>query len=420
MTANLQELTDKRANVWSLMTEIMERPKDPTTGLTTAENMAAYDAAEADLDKWEKEVTTATAHAAREAAFAQIDRTGVVPGGGKVQDGEHENGADKAYHDAFFSWARGGMQALTNQQQSTLQNGWTEIQGAAGTTSGGAGGYTIPPAFRNKLIEQVNFIANMRAYAEVINTDGGQNLPWPTVDDTANEGAILAENTAVTEQDVVFGTASLDAYVYTSKMVRVSYQLANDAGFDLESWLARILGTRIGRIQQRHYTVGTGTAQPDGIITSAVAGKVGLAGQTLTVIYDDLIDLIDSIDPAYLEGGNSRFMMAQGTRKAIRKLKDTQNRPLWEPSLQVGAPDSLLGYPLALNNYVPAMGVSAKSILFGDIREAYVIRDVWDIQLMQLRERFAEFLQTAYLAFARSDATMQNASAVKVYQNSAT
>jgi HK97 family phage major capsid protein len=417
--ADLQALLDKRANVWSLMTEIMERPKD-ADGLTTAENRAAYDAAEADLDRWEKEVTTAEAHAKREAAFAQIDRTGVVPGTGKVQDSDHETGADKVYHEAFFNWARRGMQALTTQQQTTLQNGWQDLSNAAGTTTGGAGGYTIPPAFRNKLIEQVNFIANMRAYAEVINTEGGQNLPWPTVDDTANEGAILAENTAVTEQDVVFGTASLDAYVYTSKLVRVSYQLAGDAGFDLETWLARILGTRIGRVQQRHFTVGTGTAQPDGVATSAVVGKQGTTGQTTTVIYDDFIDLIDSIDPAYLEGGNVRFMMSQTARKSIRKLKDTQNRPLWEPSLQVGVPDQFLGYPLALNNYMPVPAANAKSILFGDFREAYVIRDVWDIQLMQLRERYAEFLQTAYLAFARSDGTMQNASAVKAYQNSAT
>jgi hypothetical protein len=88
----------------------------------------------------------------------------------------------------------------------------------------------------------MTFVAAMRQLAEVITTDTGANLPWPTVDDTGNEGAILAENTQVSEQDVTFGQASLDAYMYTSKLVRLSLQLLNDNAFGLEGWLANALG----------------------------------------------------------------------------------------------------------------------------------------------------------------------------------
>lgn len=413
-----QALREQRANIWAQMQEIYDRAQREGRDLT-AEETQAYDRAEADLDRLEEQVARAEKHETREGQYSAVDRTGVVPA--ESAPGDPTN--SQRYEQAFRSFLRSGTEDLDREERQILRAGWVDskdIKAAAGVGTGSAGGYTVPAAFRAKIVETMVAFASMRRLAEVINTETGANLPWPTVDDTANEGAILAENTQVTEQDVVFGQASLDAYMYTSKLVRVSFQLLNDNAFDLERWLARALGQRIGRIQNRHFTVGTGTAQPDGIVTSAPVGKQGATGQTTTVTYDDLVDLVDSVDPAYLEGGNVGFMMSQTIRKAVRKLKDTQGRPLWEPSLQAGVADSLLGYGLTLNNYMPAPAASAKSILFGDFREAYVIRDVNDFTLLRLTERYADFLQVGFLGFQRSDGTLQNASAVRAYQHSAT
>jgi HK97 family phage major capsid protein len=412
---NTQQLREQRANVWSQMQEVMALAEREGRDLS-AEERSKYDAAELDLDRLGGDIERQERHEARERDFSKVDRTGVVGEPRRDTDPDDE----KRYEQAWTSWVRRGTQDISSEERSALRTGWvdgSELR-AAGVATASAGGYTVPPAFRAKLVEQMSFVAPMRQYAEVITTDTGANLPWPTVDDTANEGAILAENTQVSEQDFVFGQASLDAYMYTSKLVRVSFQLLNDNAFNLEAYLARALGQRIGRIQNRHFTVGTGTGQPDGIVTGATVGKVGATGQTTTVTYDDLVDLTDSIDLAY--AGNQQFMMSQSARKAIRKLKDSQGRPLWEPSLQVGTPDTLLGYGIALNNLVPAPAASAKSILFGNFRDAYLIRDVSDVQLLRLQERYADFLQVGFLAFARADGTLQNASAVRAYQNSAT
>lgn len=409
-------LVDRRVNTWNQMQEILDRPKDPTTGVTTAENAAAYEAAEAVLDQLEAEIAREQAHAAREAQYAQVDRTGAVAPSGAGSDRSPQ---EQAYTEAFTNWMRRGPSALTAAENATLQTGHRTIENAQGVGTGSAGGYTVPPAFRQIIIEQLLYFANMRQWAEVINTETGATMPWPTVNDTGNEGAILGENTADTELDVTFGQADIGAYMYTSKIVRASLQLLNDNAFDLERWLGRALAARIARIQNRHFTVGTGTGQPDGIITSATVGKTGAAAQLTTYIYDDLVDMADSIDISYVGTGNVGWMMSQTSRKAVRKLKDTQNRPLWEPSLQAGTPDLLLGYPIKLNNYVPVPAASAKSLGFGDIREAYVIRDVQDFQLMQLRERYAEYLQVGFLGFQRSDGTMQNTSAFKVFQHAA-
>lgn len=165
--------------------------------------------------------------------------------------------------------------------------------------------------------------------AEVIYTDSGANLQWPTNDDTANVGAILAENSQVTEQDVTFGTASIDSYMYTSKLVRASLQFLQDNAINADSWLAERLGVRVGRILNQHFTTGTGTAQPDGLVTGATVGatSTGSFATTGGISYDSLIDLVESLDPAYGGGPGLKFMAHQTARKAIRKIKDSQGRP---------------------------------------------------------------------------------------------
>lgn len=412
MAVNTQALREQRANIWNQMTEIMEKPAGEN-GQLSADQAQTYDRLEKDLDVKGDEITRAEAHDKRSEAFAKVDRSGVVAPSDDLGDEP-----EKGYTEAFNRYLRNGISALDHTDQKVLQAGWVKSpQNAGGVATGAAGGYTVPPAFRQKIIERITFVAAMRQLASVITTDTGANLPWPTVDDTGNEGAILAENTQVTEQDVTFGQASLDAYMYTSKLVRLSLQLLNDNAFGLEGWLANALGARIGRIQNRHFTVGTGTGQPDGIITSASVGVT--AAGVAAVTYDELVDLTESLDPAYLSGGNVNFMMSQSARKLLRKLKDSQSRPLWEPSLKAGSPDQLMGYGLTLNNYMDAPALGVKSIGFGDIREAYVIRDVSDFALLRLNERYADYLQVGFLGFQRSDGTLQDAQAFKTLQQAA-
>lgn len=413
--SNVQKLREDRANIWDQMQKVMaEAEKDGWSG----ELKSKYDNLETDLDAKGDEITRREAFDKRSEEFNRVDRSGVVAPANTPENVGDE--PEKGYTEAFNRYLRNGISSLEASDQRVLQAGWVKSpDNAGGVGTGAAGGYTVPPAFRQKIVERITYVAAMRQLAETITTDTGATLPWPTVDDTGNEGAILAENTQVTEQDVTFGQANLDAYMYTSRLVRLSLQLLNDNAFGLESWLANTLGARIGRVQNRHFTVGTGVGQPDGIITSAEVGVTTASGAVASVTYDNLVDLIESLDPAYLSTGNARFMMSQAARKGLRKLKDGQNRPLWEPSLQAGTPDSLMGYGLTLNNFMAEPAAGVKSIGFGDIREAYVIRDVSDFALLRLNERYADYLQVGFLGFQRSDGTLQNGAAFKTLQQAA-
>lgn len=320
----------------------------------------------------------------------------------------------------FKKWLLGGMQDLNDQERRVMQRRAAPVIQAAqsvGTTT--AGGFLVPQSFSDRLEIALKYYSGVMANAEIIETDSGADMPWPTVNDTTQVGAILAENATISAQDVTFASVTLKAYMYTSKLIAVSLQLMQDSFFNMENLIADIAGERLGRIFNTHFTTGTGSGQPNGIVTAAASGKVGTTGQTTSVIYDDLIDLIHSIDPAYRRG--SKWMANDSSIKVVRKLKDSQNRPLWEPSVQAGQPDTLLGYPVVTNNDVAAMAANAKSIIFGAMNK-YKVRRVRGMTLMRLNERYADALQVGFFAFARVDGNLIDAGTnpVKYYQNSAT
>jgi HK97 family phage major capsid protein len=411
------DIVAEKASVWAQMQDIDKRATDEKRAMTQ-EEVNQWNALEARLSVLEQNGTIAAKQAELEQRFA-ADPTKATASVGTENRAEDQVTPEKRYEEAFRSWARYGTgegSPLTPEQRTALQSGYATVETRAQGTGNTAGGYMIPPEFRRRLIETQKTFGSVRAVAEVIETETGATLPWPTMDDTANVGAILAENTQVTEQDVTLGQGTIGAYMYTSKLVRVSIQLIQDAGFDVDEWLPRVLGVRLARIQNQHFTTGTGTGQPEGLQTNATSAVTFATGNVTSVTYDGLVDLVEAVDPAYRAQGS---FMSRGAG-AYRKLKSTDGVPMWQPALVAGTPDRLLGYPVIINPDMPAPAASVKSILFGDFREAYLIRDVLGIQTMRLTERFADFLQVAFLAFQRTDAKPQNTAAYRAATQSAT
>lgn len=284
-----------------------------------------------------------------------------------------------------------------------------EYRAAMGTTSGAVGSYTVPDAAMQALEIALLAFGGIRQVATVIRTDTGASLPFPTSDDTSNKGAILTENTQVSEVDVTFGQLTLDAYMYSSKSVLVSLQLLQDSSVDVPSMIGRMLGERIGRIQSDHFTTGDGSSKPNGIVTASSSGVTGVADPPT---YDNFVDLVHSVDPAYRPG--ARFMFNDATLKSVKKIKvlqysgDTTGIPLWAPGLTMGQQDTILGYPYVVNQSMASPGSSAKKVIFGELSK-YMIRDVREITLVRLNERYADYHQVGFLAFARSDGDLLDA-----------
>lgn len=411
---NLLQLKERRANVWSQMTSILDTAEAENRDLT-AEERSTYDKAEADLDSLSADIERVERHANR----GDFTETANDPGTPQLVD-DNTPSTDEQYREAFINFVRGGMDALEPEQRGMLRKGWvSDKEGRAqsvGTTT--AGGYLVPEGFRARIVETMKAYGRVENEAEVITTSTGATLPWPTNDDTANVGALLAENTQVTEQDVVLGQADLGAFKYTSKLVRVSLEFLQDVDWmDAEAWLARKFAERIGRIRNQHYTTGTGTSQPTGIVTGAVSGVT--AASATAVTFDELIDLEHSVDPAYRESDNTAYMLSDSALKGVRKLKDGNNAYLWQPSVQAGVPSLLNGHRYVINNDMAAPAVSVKSVLFGDFRAGYIVRNVRAIQMIRMNERYADYFQVGFVSFARSDAAPQDTAAYKALTQAA-
>lgn len=409
MNDRLRRLLEERAAAWNDVQDIRGRIERENRDLT-AEEDTAFARALDEVDRLSRLIDSEE----RAARLADTMNDAVVNGDAAVNQNAARRGGD--YGAVFTQFLRRGIDSLDPEARAMLEAHYEER--ALGEASDAAGGYLVPAEFLAVLQEAMLTFGGLLNVVNVVETQSGAPLSWPTVDDTTNVGAILAENTQVTEQDIVFANAQLGAYTYTSKLVRVSLQLLQDAAFNLDRWLPGALGARIGRAVSAHIATGSGVGQPQGIVTGAGTGVTGAVGQTTSVTADDLISLIHSVDPAYR--GQARFALNDQTLATIRKLKDSSGDYLWQPSVVAGVADTLLGYPIVIDQGIPGMAASARPILFGDFAAGYTVRRVRGAQTLRLTERYADFLQVGFLGFLRLDGKVVNAAAVKAYVNSAT
>lgn len=298
-----------------------------------------------------------------------------------------------------------------------------QIRNAMSTTTTTEGGYTVPSEIASMVIDKLKAFGGMREIATVLSTSTGVAMNWPTSDGTSDVGAIVGQNAAVNAADITFGTIGLNPFYYTSNKIALPLELIQDSAIDVVGYVVQRLSTRIARIQNTHFTVGGGTTVPDGVMVKAGIGKTGTTGQTLTVTYADLVDLKHSVNRAYRR--NARYMMNDLSVAAVSKLVDTTGRPIWTPgdaeSIANGKPDTLCGYPVAINDDVAVMAANALSIGFGDF-SAYNIRDVAGTTVLRRFDdsNFALSNNVGFCAWTRSGGNLLDTAAVKTYKNSAT
>jgi len=305
-----------------------------------------------------------------------------------------------------------GLRASADDIRS-WQTKYTEqraaLTGAQATTT--TGGYTVPDEIMQALEVALLAFGGMRQTSRIIRTGTGGPMPIPTTNDTSNKGELIGENITATELEMTFGQLVMDAFKYTSKYILASIEFLQDTSINAPEFLGSALGDRIARITNDHFTLGTGSSQPNGIVTAATASGITTAAAQ-NVTYDNLVDLEHSIDPAYR--ANSRFMLHDSALKIIKKIKvlqysgDVSGVPLWVPGLASGAPDTILGYSYTINQSLAATGAGSKSIVFGQLSK-YIIRDTKDVTLLRLDELFALLGQVAFLALSRHDGDLLDA-----------
>lgn len=279
------------------------------------------------------------------------------------------------------------------------------------------GGNTVPTGFLPQLQEHMIQTAAIRqTNVQVLTTASGEPLQVPktTSHPTA---AIIGEGSSITESNPAFGQVTLDSYKYAVS-VQVSRELLEDTAVDLVGYLARAFGRALGNKSGTDYIVGDGSSKPYGVATGSTVGVTGATSVSGAFTAANLIDLFYSVIAPYRN--NASWLLSDVSLAAVRKLTDpATGQYLWQPGLQLGQPDMLLGKPLVSDYNVASPAIDAKSVLFGDF-SAYMIRDVAGVRLERSDDfAFLEDLAT-WKAILRTDGDLiDTTGAVKAFKGGA-
>ncbi len=378
---NITELREKRKKLWKTMEGYLDTHRN-SMGVLSAEDDAAYNKMEADLDSLTNEIKRMERKDAIEAELNKPVNEVIrenPQNADAVKNGKTGRASDD-YRDDFDRHLRG---------KKLIHNVLSEGVDADG-------GYLVPDEFERDIVTQLEEENVVRSLAKVITTQHERKIP------VANGHSVAqwtAENAAYTESNPTFGQKQLDAFKLTD-LCRVSVELLQDSAFDIEDYLMKEFARAFGIAEEEAFCVGTGTNQPSGIFTSN-GGTVGVtAASAAAITADELISLVYALKSPYRR--NAKFLLNDATVSAIRKLKDQNGAYLWQPSIQAGQPDRLLGYELYASPYVPAVAAGALAVAFGDFKN-YWIGDRAGRTVQRLNELYATNGQIGYVATERVD-----------------
>lgn len=319
----------------------------------------------------------------------------------------------------YAKYLRFGIENMAPEDRQAILN-------TMSVGTGSQGGYTVQTDVVASVLDALKAFGGMRSVATILSTAQGNPMSFPASDGTSETGEWIAENVTATAADPSFSTISLPVFKASSKVIAIPFELLQDSSIDVEAFARTRMATRLGRITNTGYTVGTGTGQPTGVVTAATTGYTcaNTTSQVTAVLYDSLIELQHSVDPAYRGLGNCGWMFNDSTLKKLRQMKDSQNRPIFVPGYEVGVPggvpDTLLGSPITINQDFASMAASAKSIAFGDF-SYYNIRDVMEMQMFRFTDSaYAKLGQVGFLAWIRTGGNLIDVGgAVKLLVNAA-
>ncbi|WP_439137562.1 phage major capsid protein [Roseicyclus sp.] len=401
---SIQALREQRAAKAKDLHELVNK-----NDWNTETDQAVYDAGIAEIDRIDaqiKRIEEVNAKLAEETRMHMIV---------EASERTSRDSGDKGLA-IYAKWLKGGDKALNEED-------WGHIRNTMSTGTGSEGGFTVDTEVATSVIDALKAYGGMRQAATVIATTGYGLLSFPTSNGTAEKGEIVEENASATDEDIAFGTVGLPVYKFSSKVVTVPIELLQDSNVDIEAFVRGRLVDRLGRVTNELFTTGTGISQPRGIVTGATVGVTAAnsTSQVTAVTYDSLVNLQHSVDPSYRR--SAAWMFNDTTMRELRKIKDSQSRPIFVPGYEAGVPggepDRLLGAPIIINQDVANMAASAKSILFGDM-SGYYIRDVMAVEMFRFTDSaFTKKGQVGFLAWMRSGGNLIDANKVRVFVNAA-
>ncbi len=394
--SELRTILQKRKDAYVQLKNLNERAQNEGRDLT-ADEKSQWESLNSDIESLTEQKNRVERQRELDAEFAE-----------KIEDNKPTKKDAPQYRAVYEKWAKHGKSALTSEERGVINKRGTNTQV---TSTDSLGGYLVPEDFGNEIIKSMAQYSGMIEASRILRTATGAPLPYPTLDETAVKGARLGEGTADTVSDMTFGQKVLNAYKYTSGVIKQSLELVQDSAFDLDAEVFQVGADRIGRILNEELTTGDGSSKPNGIINAATTGVT--TNSTSAFTRDEILDLIHSVDRVYRP--NAAFMLHDNTLKEIKKLTvgSSDDRPLWQPSIRDGEPDTIEGVPYVVNNDMEDLDTAGNTIFaYGDWSKYYV-RIARDIVLARSTDRYIDEFVVGYFMFLRADGELMDTKAIK-------
>ena len=265
------------------------------------------------------------------------------------------------------------------------------------------GGYLVPDEFEHRILQAMKDKNVMRRLGTVIKTERTLKIPVAKgigpADWVPEEGFI-----PVTEGE--FDEVKVEAHKVATT-IRVSDELLEDCGFDLEAFIISRFADRIASAEEQAFLYGDGKAKPLGLIHQIEHEVV--TEETGKISTDDLLDLIHAIPRRYREKGV--LLMHDNTLRQLCKLQDDEGQYIWYENLQKGHPLAILGHRVITSPAMPQIESDKVPILFGNF-SFYTIGDRQHRRVKRLTEVYAQQGQVAYIMSQRVDAKLLDKDAI--------
>lgn len=381
---NIKELRDKRLDVWNKAKAFLDDHRKD--GVLSAEDDAVYARMEKELDDLAKEITRQEKLEAYEKEMAKNITTPLTTKPNNEVPVEEKKGrASDAYKKAMLDAMRCNFKRVSNVLQEGVD---------------ADGGYLVPEEYDKRIIDILSEENIMRKLGTTITTSGQHKI---NIAATKPAAAWIEEGGALQFSDATFSQILLDAHKL-HVAIKITEELLYDNAFNLESYIVTEFGKAIANAEEDAFLNGDGTGKPLGLFAKTGGGTKAASTDAPTA--DDFIALIYALKRPYRK--NASFIINDKNIALLRQLKDNNGVYMWQPSVQVGEPDTFLGYKLYTSQFVPT-----NAIAFGDYRY-YNIGDRGTRSWQELRELFAGNGMIAYVAKERVDGKLILPEAVQI------
>lgn len=381
---NIKELRDKRLDVWNKAKAFLDSHREE--GVLSAEDDAVYARMEKELDDLAKEITRQEKLESYEREMAKNLTTPLTTKPNNEVPVEEKKGrASDAYKKAMLDAMRCNFKRVSNVLQEGVD---------------ADGGYLVPEEYDKRIIDILSEENIMRKLGTTITTSGQHKI---NIAATKPAAAWIEEGGALQFSDATFSQILLDAHKL-HVAIKITEELLYDNAFNLESYIVTEFGKAIANAEEDAFLNGDGTGKPLGLFAKTGGGTK--AASTADPTADDFIALIYALKRPYRK--NASFIINDKNIALLRQLKDNNGAYMWQPSVQVGEPDTFLGYKLYTSQFAPA-----NAIAFGDYRY-YNIGDRGTRSWQELRELFAGNGMIAYVAKERVDGKLILPEAVQI------